>query len=120
MKKPSGWGNWKKRNPELHTILKAENTARRKQVKAKYVGDYLSSHPCVDCGESDPVVLDFDHVRGKKECDVNALVYGWSSLERLVREIKKCDVRCANCHRRRHALARIGGGFRERGATTNF
>jgi hypothetical protein len=54
--------------------------ARRKQVRAKYVADYLSSHPCLDCGEHDPVVLDFDHVHGKKECDVNALVYGWALL----------------------------------------
>lgn len=108
MQKESEWSKWKKANPGRWAAAKADNAAKRKQVKAKYVSDYLLSHPCVDCGEADVIVLDFDHVREKKDCDVNALVYGWSSLARLMREIAKCDVRCANCHRRRHYLARIG------------
>lgn len=60
--------------------------------------EYLESHPCVDCGESDPVVLEFDHVRGEKTRPVSILVkWSWG---RVVEEIEKCAVRCANCHRR--------------------
>ena len=69
--------------------------------KAKaYVSDYLSKHHCVDCGEADPDVLDFDHVRGEKVCDVSHMVQCGFRLWRIVDEIEKCEVRCANDHRR--------------------
>ena len=64
---------------------------------------YLSHHPCVDCGEVDPYVLEFDHVRGKKSNNITKMVmdgYSWSAIEA---EIAKCQVRCANCHRIRES-----------------
>lgn len=75
------------------------NQRRAESVVAKCV-EYLRSHPCVDCGESDPVVLDFDHVRGKKRFNVAYMIrtYPWSAV---LKEIAKCVVRCANCHRRK-------------------
>lgn len=72
---------------------------KRKREVAKRVFIYLQAHPCVDCGEKDPVVLDFDHVRDSKTDNISALISKWS-WEHLLTEIKKCDVRCANCHRR--------------------
>lgn len=56
--------------------------------------------PCKDCGNRYPhYVMDFDHVRGLKDMSVAAgLARGWS-IERLQREIDKCEVVCANCHR---------------------
>ena len=71
---------------------------RRKNLEAIIV--YLRDHPCVDCGEKDFMVLDFDHVRGKKHTISKILSY---SLVAVMREIEKCDVRCANCHRRKTA-----------------
>jgi hypothetical protein len=62
--------------------------------------DHLRTHPCVDCGESDIEVLEFDHVRGEKRCEVSTLL---GSPRRLREEIAKCDVRCGNCHRRKTA-----------------
>jgi hypothetical protein len=66
----------------------------------EYVKDYLENHPCIDCGESDIIVLEFDHVRGKKSNNVADGVFNGWSIEKLQNEIDKCDVRCANCHRR--------------------
>jgi len=65
--------------------------------------EYLEQHPCVDCGESDPVVLEFDHVRGEKSYNVSSMGWLMLSWNSLLKEIEKCDVRCANCHRRKTA-----------------
>lgn len=75
--------------------------ARRSNVETIY--NYLKTHPCVDCGESDPVVLDFDHIdRTTKRKAVGSLTD--LSLRAIMEEIGKCEVRCANCHRRRTAI----------------
>lgn len=66
----------------------------------EYIVNYFLTHPCIDCGRQDPQVLEFDH-RGDKSYDVSTLTT--YSLETLISEIAKCDVRCANCHRRRTA-----------------
>lgn len=67
---------------------------------------------CVDCGESDPVVLDFDH-RGEKRANVTVLARNEYSLAMIQREIDQCEIRCGNCHRRRTAAEL--GGFTARG-----
>jgi hypothetical protein len=65
--------------------------------------DYLMSHPCVDCGETNPVVLDFDHIdRATKSREV-AWFIRRQDLVGLAAEIAKCEVRCANDHRRKTA-----------------
>lgn len=66
----------------------------------EYTLNYLAKHRCVDCGEVDPTILEFDH-RGDKSYDVSAM--STLSLSKLNSEIAKCDVRCANCHRRKTA-----------------
>lgn len=68
----------------------------------RWIFDYLREHPCVDCGEADPVVLEFDHVRGEKFATIARMAQGFS-LAKVRAEIAKCDVRCANCHRRKTA-----------------
>lgn len=58
---------------------------------------------CLDCGESDPVVFELDHVRGEKVLPVSVMVAGRYSQKRILDEIQKCEIVCANCHRRRTA-----------------
>lgn len=70
-----------------------------RQRNKNYVREYLLAHPCVDCGEADPIVLEFDHLRDKEDIVAN-LVHLPASINRIQREIDKCQVRCANCHRR--------------------
>lgn len=92
---------------------KVEYNARRCQHTREYrirdrelVLDYLRLHSCVDCGEDDPVVLQFDHVRGRKLRTICEMVDDGAAVEKLLAEIAKCDVRCANCHLRRTAQER--------------
>jgi hypothetical protein len=68
-----------------------------------FVEAYLLAHPCADCGLVDPIVMEFDHVRGTKLFHVSTLVRDCAALAVLKAEIAKCVVRCANCHRRRTA-----------------
>jgi hypothetical protein len=63
---------------------------------------YLREHPCIDCGESDAAVLEFDHVRDK-QADVSQLVSNGVSWALIASEIEKCEVRCVNCHIRKTA-----------------
>lgn len=62
-----------------------------------YLADYFRQHPCVDCGESNLLLLTFDHL-GNKEADVATLVGRGCSLRRIEREIAKCQVVCVRCH----------------------
>jgi hypothetical protein len=71
----------------------------------EYLHGVLSAAACRDCGCAELVVLDFDHV-GPKRANVVELARRGSSLEALKAEIARCEVRCANCHRRRTALRR--------------
>ena len=92
---------------------KARADTRRDRVGADYAGriwTYLLAHPCVDCGESDPIVLQFDHVRGVKVDSISTMIRGGWSWTKIAAEIEKCEVRCANCHTRRTAL--VGGWWR--------
>jgi hypothetical protein len=80
----------------------------RKRVK-EFLIEYLGAHPCVDCGEHDIVVLEFDHVSNKSS-DIASMLKNRNSIKIVESEIKKCEVRCANCHRRK--TARYGNWYR--------
>lgn len=74
------------------------NKQRVKNNQIKII-EYLRNHSCVDCGyNKSPAALSFDHVLGDKLHNVSKMVmdgYGWN---KILREIDKCEVRCANCH----------------------
>lgn len=87
----------------LHREQSSAAKARRKRQAQQFVRAHLSTHPCVDCRETDLSVLEFDHI-GPKRGDVSALAAGGLSLGALRDEIESCEVVCANCHRRRTAM----------------
>lgn len=80
-----------------------ERASRRKALVVRKntvnIVAYLLKNPCVDCGESDPVVLEFDHIRDKSS-DIGRMLSDGHSWSAITDEISKCEVRCANCHRR--------------------
>lgn len=67
-----------------------------------HILNYLKTHPCVDCGERDVLVLEFDHLRDKIR-SISSMVNRGVSWKNLLREIEKCEVRCSNCHARKTA-----------------
>ncbi|MEQ1844121.1 MAG: hypothetical protein ABL983_00920 [Nitrospira sp.] len=77
-----------------------QKVVKTRKIKVRqFLWDYLLVHPCIDCGENNPVVLEFDHVRDIKKF---AIAYAPSyTLQTVEMEIAKCDVRCANCHRKK-------------------
>lgn len=79
-------------------IRKRERVERNK----KFVYAWLQNHPCVDCKEDDPIVLEFDHL-GDKAGEIYQMAADGLALQRIECEIAKCEVVCANCHKRRTA-----------------
>ena len=90
--------DWYKDNKEHHIENVRQNRVGYREAARHYVMEYLSTHPCSICGESDPRVLEFHHV-GQKTSEVSRLI-GRGSLELVRKEIEQCVVVCANCHRR--------------------
>jgi len=86
----------------VHNVRRYERQQRARSVNRRFVDSYLQQHPCADCGEHDIRVLEFDHVRGKKLDSISEMIYQ-ASFSRLSSELQKCEVRCANCHRRKTA-----------------
>lgn len=84
------------------TRAKKRNTAARQELY-KQVLDYLRAHPC-PCGEHDPAVLEFHHRDPEdKEATVSSMLRNMRSWSRILVEVEKCDVLCANCHKRKTA-----------------
>ena len=90
--------DYQKENARKHTAVYWE-TIR------EYLWNYLLSHPCESCGESDPVVLEFHHT-GEKSMAVSEMVTRITSIDRLEAELRKTQVLCSNCHRRLTAKER--------------
>jgi hypothetical protein len=86
---------WVSNNHEAHYARVKKNTTRI----ARTVHDILRSSSCVDCGETRTACLQFDHVDPtQKSFNVSTAPYQIGSLQRILDEIDKCVVRCANCH----------------------
>lgn len=91
------------KNAARRALVAKKNRARKAENVA-WLREFFRSHACVDCGETDLAVLEFDHVRGRKTTEISKLLK--SSLARVRSEVALCDVRCANCHRRKTARER--------------
>jgi hypothetical protein len=99
-------------NPDYYKKKARERNDRIIEENYNKLYKYLEEHSCVDCGETDTIVLEFDHLDPKdKVMEVTLLVRGAYCWETIELEISKCEVRCANCHRRKTAKQY---GWRER------
>ena len=88
---------WAERNRPLSRTLAGAYTHKTRKERLVWLGVYKIMCGCVDCGyRDDPRALQFDHVRGVKMKSVSAMIT--CSLEHLIAEIEKCEIRCSNCH----------------------
>lgn len=85
-----------RKNRKDQQTKEKQRREKRASKNSQKIYEFLKENPCIDCGEINPVKLQFDHQRDKV-MDVSAMVssYNWHHLEE---EIVKCVVRCANCH----------------------
>ena len=114
---PSGLKSWCKICSKEHEQNKSNNDKKERYKKLKEnekvrrlkLFDKLREYTdqkggCQKCGEKDYVVLEFDHRdRESKEFPIAEGVGKCMSWERLLQELSKCDILCANCHRRKTA-----------------
>lgn len=72
---------------------------QRIKRRSRWIGKYKCAKGCKDCGYNQfSVALDFDHIDpNNKTLAVSKLLS--SNLKKLMSEIRKCEVVCANCHR---------------------
>ncbi len=75
---------------------------KQRAKKAREIVIKSKDVPCKDCGQKYHwYVMDLDHVRGQKKFPVSRSSVGGRSMETIEKEIAKCEVVCANCHRMR-------------------
>jgi len=99
-------------NVERHRKAVAAQVATTRAAHIERIGAYLLDHSCVDCGERDIRVLDFDHRDGsEKAAEVMKLAKAAYSWARVSAEIAECDVRCRNRHAR-VTYERMGNDWR--------
>ena len=92
----SEYAREKYKNSEKERDRKKRNKLKIIETNKEFIADYLSKNPCVDCGESNIITLDFDYL-GQKSYNVSEMFN--LSRQTIINEIAKCEVRCANCHR---------------------
>lgn len=79
--------------------ISKSNIKKREEYKSKFY-DILSKSCCVDCGNNNPLVLEFDHIDpNEKVHGLSKMVHDCYSWDNILKEIDKCECRCANCHR---------------------
>lgn len=92
---------WAKTKDKRNAQKKINKDITRERNR-DFIYSYLLEHHCVDCGEDNPIVLQFDHLTDKT-LDLSVMVGRSYSIQTITKEISKCVVRCANCHLKRTA-----------------
>ena len=85
----------------------AKNKAKRIAINKAYAlrnAGYISKLKletgCTDCGYNKHAeALEYDHTEDNKSFDVGSAVARAYSIKRILEEIAKCELVCANCHR---------------------
>jgi hypothetical protein len=106
--KESWWKRYKNTEHGREIISKMrENAKIARQERKLWVDKYKAECGCSRCGEKDSACLEFHHKDpSEKDSAVAAYFRGGWSLKTIQKEISKCEVLCANCHRKLHHSTR--------------
>jgi len=84
----------------LRSRRQQQNKARQKR-NIEYMREYISARSCEECGDNDPRVLEFHHIDpSTKLKNVSAMWHRSDSIESIMKEVEKCQLLCASCHRK--------------------
>lgn len=87
-------------NKEHHISVINKRKLKMQKENRLNVFEYFKINPCIDCGNDNPIVLEFDHRdMNEKSYNVSDMIRAPMAWAKIEEEIAKCDVRCANCHR---------------------
>jgi hypothetical protein len=92
--------HYAKHRDKVIAKAKVNSKVAKSRIRA-YINNHLKANPCVDCGETDIVVLEFDHIGDDKHFSISDATRHGYSIKNIEKEIAKCEVRCANCHRKK-------------------
>ena len=86
-----------------------ERTLSYKDKINRFIKSYKSANPCVDCGHKfNYYVMQFDHLpQFTKTFNISNFSDYTKDITRVIEEMKKCDLVCANCHAERSNNRRI-------------
>lgn len=99
--------DWRANNPEkvkkyAKKYRNSDEFKKRQQERTDLINNIKLKSGCVDCGyNKHPSALHFDHIQNNKEFTISHNRY--LDIEKILKEIEKCEVRCANCHAIKHA-----------------
>src|SRR5574343_765703 len=92
----------KRRHYEANKAEQMRKRAQRRKELRELV-DSMKAVPCADCGNRfPPCAMDFHHTEANGKVDGIAQLVNSGSITKLMVEIEKCEIICANCHRIRH------------------
>lgn len=95
-----------RRLPRVIEARKKHNSTARSKNRA-WLDKIKLASGCIDCGYNRwAEALDFDH-RNMDEKKIGIARIYMCSKERILEEIAKCDIRCANCHRHKTLMDRL-------------
>lgn len=95
--------NWRRTESGKKSVRNTDKN--RKQVRFK--NKVLSKYPCNFCGESNILVLQFDHIDPKTKIEeIGRMVKRSASIQEIKEEMRKCQILCFNCHIKKSVLER--------------
>lgn len=90
------------KNKELYKERAKKSREIVRSRNKEYVRKIKESNPCIDCGKFYHYSqMDFDHIEDNKIDGIAKMVNSSIKIERIQKEIDKCELVCANCHRLR-------------------